>query len=149
MRIVAIGAGVVAVLGLLFVAVPRDPMDRFPGTRLTGDISTEREPDWSFLEGNNLIFVEVTPWYGLPHSVTTTSWIADGELYVPCRSCNQKHWASVVDANPRVRVEIHGTLYERTAIRITDDAARRRLLRVPSDESLPDVDVFRMASPTI
>lgn len=90
--------------------------------------------------------MEVTPWYGLPHSVTTTSWVNRGELYVPCRTCSEKRWAAVVDGNPDVRVKIDGRLYERTAIRITDDTERRRLLSVPSGEALPDVAVFHMAA---
>lgn len=147
MRKVTIGVSALLVLVLLFFAIPREPVEQFPGTRLTGDLVTEREPDWSFLVGNNLIFVEVTPWYGLPHSVTTTSWVTDGELYVPCRTCDEKRWAAVVEGNPAVRIKIADKLYERTAVRINDDAVRRRLLSVPSGDPLPDVAVFRMAAP--
>ena len=146
MRKLAIGVTVGAiVIALLFLAVPREPVDRFPGTRLTGDVVTEPRPDWSLLEGN-LIFVEVTPWYGLPHSVTTTSWVMDGELYVPCRTCAEKHWAAVVEGNPDVRLKIEDKLYERTAVRVVDDSERRRLLGVPSGDPLPDVAVFHMAA---
>ncbi len=147
MRKLAIGVVVGAVvIAILFLAVPREPIDRFPGTRLTGDVVTDARPDWSFLEGSNLIFVEVTPWYGLAHSVTTTSWVMDRELYVPCRTCAEKHWAAVVEGNPHVRLKIEDKVYERTAVRIIDEVERRRLLRIPAGEPLPDVAVFHMAA---
>lgn len=49
MQKLAIGlVGGTIVIALLALAVPRDPIDRFPGTRLTGDVVAEVQPDWSF-----------------------------------------------------------------------------------------------------
>ncbi len=42
-----------------------------------------REVDWSFIERGTLVTVQTSPWHLIPHSVTVTSWVADGDLSVP------------------------------------------------------------------
>ena len=85
-----------AVLAAVYLAallVPYEPDERRPGTRLGGPLAAEQDTDWSFRSpGRMQIFVETATWYGVPHSVTTTSWIVDGDLYVPCNACATKRW---------------------------------------------------------
>jgi hypothetical protein len=139
---------VVAVLLVLYVAaifVPVDPVEQRPGTRLAGEWVETRDVDWSFVEGRKQIYVQSNTWYLVPHSVTTTSWVVDGEYYVPCGWCATKRWPRLVAADPNVVIKVDGKLYARRAVLIEDDADRRRILGVPDGDELPDaVEVYRM-----
>ena len=110
------------------------------------DLAAEQDTDWSFRSpGRKQILVETATWYGIPHSVTTTSWVDGGALYVPCNTCATKRWPKNVARNPDVRLKIDGEVYERRAVRITDDEERQRLLRVlGATETPPHRWVFRM-----
>ena len=142
-----IGWGVIGIVVLLYGAalvVPFDPEERRPGTRLSGELAADQNPDWSFLEDRTKIHVETRTWYLIPHSVTTISWAQDGNLYVPCGRCDTKRWPLNVARDPRVRLQIDGQLYERNAEPINDADELRRLLGTAADEPLPDVAVYRM-----
>lgn len=137
----------IAVLAIVYGAVltlPIEPQERRPGLRLGGELAAEQNPDWSLYEGPKKIWVETRTWYGLRHSVTTTSFAVDGALYVPCRDCETKRWPRNVVRDPRVRLKIDGRLYERTAVRISEEAERARLLLRLAGEPRPNVAVFRM-----
>ena len=138
-------ASLVVVLYVAAILVPFEPVDRRPGTRLAGDLAEEQDTDWSFVRGRNQIFVETKTWYLIPHAVTTTSWVVDQALYVPCGSCATKRWPKNVQSDPRVRLKIDGVLYEREAVLITDPDERRRLFGRPVGEPPPEgVAIYRM-----
>ncbi len=144
-RAALIAVGFLLILYAAAIFVPFEPEERRPGTRVTGEVAEVQDTDWSFLHGRNLIVVETRTWYLVPHSVTTTSWVVDETLYVPCARCGSKRWPKNVQRDPRVRLKIGDQLYERRAILITDAAERRRILRTPDGESLPEgVAVYRM-----
>ncbi len=137
--------GLLVALYIAVIFVPFEPQDRRPGTRLGGDLADAQDTDWSFVQGRNQIFVETRTWYLIPHSVTTTSWVVDEAFYVPCGNCDSKRWPKNVQRDPRVRLKINGKIYERQAVRITQAAERRRLMRVPEGASLPEgVAIYRM-----
>ncbi|MCZ6617065.1 MAG: hypothetical protein O7E57_02950 [Gammaproteobacteria bacterium] len=140
-KIALIFVGVLITLYIAAIFVPFEPDERRPGTRLGGDLAHVQDTDWSFLQGRNQIFVETRTWYLIPHSVTTTSWVADGAFYVPCGSCDSKRWPKNVERDPRVRLKINESIYERRAIRITDPEERRRLMRIRLPEG---VALYRM-----
>lgn len=140
---------VVAVLLVAYVAamtIPFDPEERRAGTRLGGPLAAEQDTDWSFRSlGRKRIFVETATWYGIPHSVTTNSWVDAGALYIPCNNCATKRWPRNVARDPDVRLKVDGEIYARRAVRITDDQERRRLLGVlGATETPPHRWVFRM-----
>lgn len=136
--------GVVVVVYVVAIFIPFDPLEQRPGTRLSGALAADQQTDFAHLQGRNQIFVETRTWYLIPHSVTTTSWAADGAFYVPCGSCDKKRWPKNVQRDPRVRLKVNGELYERTAVRITDPDRRRAVLGIAPGEQLPDMAVFRM-----
>ena len=135
--------GAVVVVWLVLVSAPIDPVERIPGTRLGGALAADQTPDWTGYTRRQ-IAVETRTSYGIPHSVTTTSWVADGHFYVPCARCDGKRWPANVARDDRVRLKIDGEIYERRAIRITEPEERARILRgVGRDPDSPTA-VFRM-----
>lgn len=138
---------VTAILLLLYgtaLSITVEPEERRPGTRLDGMLVITAPDDWSFLGPSQRIFVQTNTWYQIPHSITTNLFVIDDQLYVPCRECAAKQWPKNVAADPRVILKIGDKLYPRWAIRIEDEAERRRLLNVPAGEPTPDRDVYRM-----
>lgn len=137
--------GALVVIWLVLIWLPIDPVERRPGTRLGGELAAEQNPDWSNYGGGQ-IAVETRTWYLIPHSVTTTSWVADGHFYVPCARCDGKRWPRNVARDNRVRLKIDGTLYERRAVRIVDGAERARILGAVGRDGRDGMAVFRMES---
>ncbi len=135
--------GALVVIWLVLIWLPIDPVERRPGTRLGGDLAAEQNPDWSNY-GRRQIAVQTRTWYLIPHSVTTTSWVADGHLYVPCARCDGKRWPRNVARDNRVRLKIDGALYERRAVRIVDPAERARILGAVGRDGRDGMAVFRM-----
>lgn len=145
-RAVLIVVAVLVAAYLVALLVPYEPDERRPGTRLGGPLAAEQDTDWSFRSpGRMQIFVETATWYGIPHSVTTTSWIVDGDLYVPCNACATKRWPKNVARDADVRLKVGGQIYERRAVRITDEAEQQRVFRaLGAGADRPGRWVFRM-----
>ncbi len=144
MRIAFSVLGVLILLFAVALLVPIDPEERRPGTRLGGEV-VEGAADWSFYEGRKKIYVETSTWYLVPHSVTTVSWVVDGELYVPCGNCATKTWPKYVVRDPDVRLKIDGKVYERKAVLITDPHAKMRFLgRGDHGDLPPGIEIYRM-----
>ena len=140
---------VVALILAVYVAAlfaPFEPKERRPGTRLGGHLAAEQDTDWSFrTAGRMQIIVETATWYGIPHSVTTTSWIHDGDLYVPCNDCATKRWPKNVARNPNVRLRVGDEIYERRAVKVERDEQRRQAFAALTDRSMPPQRwLFRM-----
>ena len=143
-RVVVIFGALLLVGYLTALVVPLDPQEQRPGTRLDGERINPQLHDWSVLTGQNKIYVQTQTWYLVPHSVTTTSWVTDNELYVPCAHCDSKLWPKNVARNPNVTLKLGNKLYDRRAVKITDPLETRRLLQIPGHGDLPGVAVFRM-----
>ena len=140
---------VVAVLLLTYagaLAIPIDPDEQRPGTRLSGTVVNDSQPDWSFLEERQKVYLQTSTWYGIPHSVTTISFVVDDELYIPCGWCDSKQWPRYVAEDPNVTVKIGERLFERRAVRVNDAAMVRRVLAVGEHEDLPGVVLYHMAA---
>ncbi len=142
--------GIVAVCALLYavaLAIPISPDEQRPGTRLSGELVTDPNPDWSFMQERQKIHVQTNTWYLIPHSVTTVSFVADNKLYVPCGWCAQKRWPKNVAADPNVTLKIGDKLYQRVAVKIPEESERRRILNIPAGEATPNFDLYRMDAP--
>ena len=74
-----------------------------------------------------------------PRSLTTSYILHDGVLYVPSMFAARKTWPQEVLADGRVVLRVAGKLYEQRAVRVTDPAEIRPLVR-GRDASGPDVD---------
>ena len=126
---------VLVAIGILFAAylvarhVPIEPRNGYPGTGLGGPLAASQDTDRSFRSTRpSRVLIETATWYGIPHSVTVTSWVQDGALYVRCSRCDTKRWSQNLTRNADVRLKIEGEIYERRAVPIKGWDERRRLL---------------------
>jgi len=82
--------------------------------------------DWSFAEGQKTLAIETCP--SDPHSVQTWFASIDARLYVPTsmifgtKDPSKRRWVRCIEADPRVRVRIGETVFERRAVRVEDPA---------------------------
>ena len=141
-RVAIVVAVLVVAIYVLAIFVPVDPVERRPGTGLSGDLAADQNTDWAFVEGRTRAWVETRTRYLVPHSITVSAWADDGELYVGCRQCDTKTWPRNVARDNRVRLKIGDSVYERRAIRITDPDEREAVLGPAADS--PGLAVFRM-----
>ena len=102
-RIALVILSLLILVYLAAIFVPFDPKDRRPGTRLSGDLAEDQNPDWSFIEGRSRAYVETRTLYLIPHSITVSSWSTDGLLYVGCGACDTKYWPKNVARDPLSR----------------------------------------------
>jgi hypothetical protein len=140
---VLIGLVVVAALagGLAVIARSSDgPLGPFPGGKLSGTTVSEPVTDWSaILAGVDHLEIEVDP--TAPRSLTTSYILRDGVLYVPSLFAAHKSWPKQVQRDGRVVVRVHGRLYERQAVRVTDPVEIRALVRAGHPATPDDLDV--------
>lgn len=141
-RIAIVVAVLIVVFYVVAIVLPVDPVERRPGTRLSGDLAVDQQTDWGFLEGRTRAWIETRTRYLVPHSITVSAWADGGRLYVGCRECDTKVWPRQVARDDRVRVKIGDSIYERRAIRITDPAERADVLGPAAGR--PGFAVFRM-----
>ena len=147
-RLVVVLLGLVVLAYVVAMTVTVDPEERRPGLTLSGDQAADQQLSYT---GRKKIHVQTRTWYGIPHSVTTTSWLVDGIVHVPCGRCDAKRWPRNVAADNRVVLKIDGELYPRQAILISDDVERERVLGALGSENdlPPGVVVFRMEMPSV
>ena len=148
LRWLLIGLAAVAALagGLAVIARFSDgPLGPFPGGKLGGVTATEAVTDWSpLLAGANHVEIEVDP--AAPRSLTTSFLVRDGVLYVPSMFAAHKRWPKLVLADGRVVLRVHGKLYERRAVRVTDPVEIRALVRAGHPETPEDIDVGTLST---
>lgn len=127
-RIALILVAVVIVIYVGLIFIPMDPVERRPGTGLSGDPASAQDSDWSALEGRTQAWLEMRTWYLIPHSITVSVWADAGTLYVGCRACDTKVWPNYVARDDRVRLKIGDAIHALRAVRITDPAEREKLM---------------------
>ena len=141
-----VGLGFLLLLVAVYAAaalVPLDPEEQRPGTRLSGDHVYTPVSDWSFVQPGQKVWVQTNTWYGIPHSVTTVSFVVNDKLYIPCGWCATKRWPKNVAADPEVVVKIADKLYPLTAEKVNDQAFIEQIfsrMDIPAD----GVAVYRM-----
>ena len=143
-RVAVVVAVLVVVLYVLAIYLPVDPVERRPGTGLSGELAADQNTDWAFVDGRTRAWVETRTRYLVPHSITVSAWADAGKLYVGCRQCDTKTWPRNVARDDRVRLKIGDSIYERRAIRIEDPDQRAAVLGPAAER--PGLAVFRMDS---
>jgi hypothetical protein len=121
------------------------PIGPFPGGRLSGTPASGAVGDWTpVLSGVPRIEIEVNP--VRPRSVTTSYLVHDGKLYVPSMMAAHKSWPQAAIADDRVVVRVAGKLYERRAVRVTEPAEIRALVRAWDASAPDDMDVSALST---
>ena len=105
---------------LLFIAVSgcNGPFMLLPGGELDGEVKPSPS-DWSFIEGYGMSELETRP--EDPYSVNVAVTVIEGTLYINAGD-TETEWVKNMEADPLVRLRIHGEVYELKAHRVTDDA---------------------------
>lgn len=100
------------------------PVGPCPGGRLEGEVGPASVSRWDFAEDLETAELETRP--ESPHSVHTW-FVAIGErLYVPTSMIRgpkrpaRRAWVDHVGRDPRVRLRLGGTVFERQAVRVVE-----------------------------
>jgi len=144
--------GATVLLGLVTAcALACGPVGPFAGGALRGPVGDPVVSDWSFAATVETAQLETRP--DDPHSVNTWFATIDDRLYVPTsmilgpRQPSERSWVSRVEADPRVRIRLGKTVYERIAVRVEDPseyAAARAALEARYEIAPEDRDPERV-----
>lgn len=116
-------------LAVAILLVACGPIGPIPGGALSGPLGPDEVDDWSSAGGVDLREIEnaqLETRPADPHSVNTWFVTIDDRLYVPTSMIlGPKHpdgrsWVAHVSADPRVRIRLGDTVYERQASRVED-----------------------------
>ena len=145
------------VLILVNFALACGPVGPFAGGRLSGATGPSEVKDWSFDEDEKVAQLETHP--DDPHSVNTWFVGIGPRLYVPTSMIlgptdpSERKWVVYVQEDPRVRIRIGNTVFDRRAVRVEDAneyAAARAALEAKYDQDPAERDpertiwIFRM-----
>jgi len=115
-----LGAVALGAVGLGIARLVVDgPIAMFAGGSL-GDHESPAPADWSIANDHQTVAVEVRP--EDPHSVTTISFVADNELYIPASRGPEKEWPGIAVANGKARIRIGDTIYPVMLTRVERDS---------------------------
>jgi len=171
MKTVAKIAGAVVVIVVLVLVVLRitgfNPIGNtpgpgnYPGLWLSGTAVSAPVTDWSFVNQYQTDKLQTRTWYLIPHSVTTSFIVHDGQLYLTSgfragrRFPEDKSWTTNVMRDPHVRLKFGNNLYDCRLSHVTDPAERAAVLGpraknpIPSDSvaaNVPVTHIFRVVS---
>jgi hypothetical protein len=107
----------IALLGALVGCGPIGPI---PGGRLSGEVVATPFDDWAFAGGQETLQLETRP--ENPYSVNIWFVSQGSRLWVASVGGDVSGWGEKMIADPRVRLRIDGKLYERKAVRVTEQA---------------------------
>ena len=148
------GLMAVAAIVLLAAAYPfrADPIAMLPGKQFSGE-EKAYPADWAFAQESLTLKIETNP--DDPHSVTTLHFIIDDKLHIPAQNGHTKEWASIVVADPRVRIKIGDDIFPAQATLVSKDAGEmirplaverfRQAGREFPEELLPDMWLFEIS----
>ena len=112
----------------------------YPGLWLSGEVVKTPVTDWSFTTQYRTDKVETRTWYGIPHSVTTSHIVYNGQLYLTSlfragvAFPEGKSWVNNIMRDPHVRVRFGDKLYELVLSHVTDEQERASVLGVRAEQ---------------
>ncbi len=108
-------------LGALLAALAAcEPIGPLPGGQLSGELVTAPVDDWGFSNSEKTLQLETRP--DDPYSVNVWFVASGPRLWVAAAGGAEKGWGGTLVADPRVRLRIGDKLYERKAVRVTEQA---------------------------
>ena len=147
-RAVCLGAWFAAMLAFASGCGPIGPI---AGGALSGPVGPAQVPDWSFADSIETAQLETRP--ADPHSVNIWFAAIGDRLYVSTsmilgtREPSTRGWVEHVGKDPRVRIRLGQTIFERVARRVEDDAeyaAARQALEAKYEIAAQDRDPERV-----
>ncbi|MGH7289964.1 MAG: nitroreductase/quinone reductase family protein [Myxococcota bacterium] len=103
-----------------FALLACGPHGPLPGGRLSGEVAAAPVDDWAFAQKVETIAIETRP--DDPYSVNVWFVSQGPRLWVAAAGGVESKWAKNLTADPRVCLSIDGKLYERKAVRVTEQA---------------------------
>ena len=160
LKFISIGFGAFLIIAIVSLRVfGLNPQDQRPGLWLSGVVQETAVTDWSFTDAHEEIFVQTNTRLGIPHSVTTYSTDYNGDYYLFSAYYgggtfpDDRAWNRNVMRDPRVRIKIGESLYDRRLSYVSDEAIRRAVhneleAKYPEWNSpgLENVYIFRVDS---
>ena len=122
------------------------PNDESPGLWLSGESVTQPVTDWMFASDVEEIFIETSPWYGIPHSATIWCVVFDGTLYIGSYGEDKKFWENNLADDPEIRLGISGKTYEVVATPVADKEVSA-ILDLTYTDKYDMAEVFGDATP--
>ncbi len=113
----------------------------YPGLWLSGEVVTTPVTDWSFTTQYKTDKVQTRTWYGIPHSVTTSHILHNGQLYVTSLFRagvpfpQGKSWVNNVMRDPHVRLKFGDKLYDCVLSHVTDLEERGAVLATRTQQN--------------
>ena len=108
------------------------PTVMFPGGQLNGTVAGENVSDWSFSDATSTVQLETRP--SRPYSINIWGVSSGSAFYISSESwrgflwLGDARWVAHIADDPRVRLRIGETLYERKAVRVRDAAELESVL---------------------
>jgi len=137
-----------ALLGLGATAPGCGPV---PGGALSGQVAAP-PADWSQVLEDGRAFCEIESRPEDPHSIQLECFAYEGDLFVQSHRWAfaswwpVESWASVWLEHPQVKVRLGDTLYEMTAVHVSEPGVRNAVLAFRGYDPVPDgVALFRFA----
>lgn len=137
----------------------------FPGGRLTGILAREPVSNWSFSDETEIVQLETR--LSRPYSTNIWGVSSGAAFYISSESWRNllgladARWVAYIADDPRIRLRIYETLYERNAVRVRDGAELASVLmlfeskygdlphfeqtrRAAEDEDWPSAWIYRL-----
>jgi hypothetical protein len=109
-----------ALAALLAALVACEPIGPVPGGALSGEVQSAPVDDWSFSNKDETLQLETRP--DDPYSVNVWFVASGPRLWIAAARGVDGGWGEHLTADPRARLRIDGKLYERKAVRVSDQA---------------------------
>ena len=126
--LVILGIAVLAVCIVFGARLADGPLGPVPGGSMSGQLVAEPVTDWGFIVERDTVELEVNP--DAPRAITT--WVVGygGQPFIPSGFGARKTWTAQLAADGRAVLRVDGKLYERQAVRVTDEELLEELRAV-------------------
>ena len=126
--LVILGIAVLLVCIVFGARLADGPLGPVPGGPMSGQLVAEPVTDWGFIVERDTVELEVNP--DAPRAITT--WVVGygGQPFIPSGFGARKTWTAQLVADGRAVLRVDGKLYERQAVRVTDEALLEELRAV-------------------
>ena len=126
--LVILGIAVLAVCIVFGARLADGPLGPVPGGPMSGQLVAEPVTDWGFIVERDTVELEVNP--DAPRAITT--WVVGygGQPFIPSGFGARKTWTAQLVTDGRAVLRVDGKLYERQAVRVTDEELLEELRAV-------------------